>query len=111
MQLGHIFFDNTLFVEGILETIISLGQLNQQGCRTELSGGKMKVFGPNGEFIIHVFCFSPHWEVLTIYIYIYIRHTVFLRTKYTTGGSASVFAVSDAKHNTVQNYGTAKWAM
>ena len=55
MQLGNIFFENTLFVEGIRETIISLGQLDKQGCRTELSGGKMKVFGPNGEFMFSAF--------------------------------------------------------
>ena len=44
MQLCNMFFEDTVFVPGIREIIIFLGQLDQEGCRTEMSKGKMKVF-------------------------------------------------------------------
>ena len=55
MQLGIIFFDDTLFIDGIREIIISLGQLDRQGCRIESSCGVMKIFGPDGTFMFSAF--------------------------------------------------------
>ena len=40
---------------GLRETIISLGQLDQQGCVTKISGGKLLVYSPSGEFLFSAF--------------------------------------------------------
>ena len=44
LQLGQLFFEDAVFVPGLRETIISLGQLDAQGCSTEITKGKMEVY-------------------------------------------------------------------
>ena len=68
MQLGDISFRNTIFVPGIRETIISLGQLDKEGCTTQISRGKMKVFGTSGELLFLAFLHNGHdfWTPRTI---------------------------------------------
>ena len=43
MTVGDLQFTSTVFVPGIRETIISLGQLDKEGCTTTLSQGKLSV--------------------------------------------------------------------
>ena len=35
LQLGQLYFEKTIFVPGLRETILSLGQLHQKGCVTK----------------------------------------------------------------------------
>ena len=94
MQLGNIFFDDTLFVDGICETIISLGQLDQQGCRIESSRGVMKVFGPDGTFMFSAFLHNGRYFLDTQFYY-----GPNILKQVSNGGSVSAFAVSDARHD------------
>ena len=77
MQFGNRFFDGALFVEGIRETIISMGQLDQQGCSTELCGGKMKVFGPNGDFMFSAFLHNGRYFLDTKWGKTHQNQTIF----------------------------------
>ena len=94
MQLGNIFFDDTLFVDGIRETIISLGQLDQQGCRIESSRGVMKVYGPDGTFMFSAFLHNGRYFLDTQFYY-----GPNILKQVSNGGSVSAFAVSDARHD------------
>ena len=55
LQLGQLYFEDTVFVPGLRETILSLGQLDQQGCVTKISGGKLLVYSPPGGFYSQLF--------------------------------------------------------
>ena len=55
MQVGDLQFENMVFVPGIRETIISLGQLDKEGCSTTLSSGKLSVYGSDGGFLFSAF--------------------------------------------------------
>ena len=94
MQFGDIFFYNTLFVEGKGETIISLGQLDQQRCKIEMSGGKIKVFGPGDVFMFSAFLHNGRYFLDTQFYY-----GPNILTKKNTGEAVSAFTVSDAKHD------------
>ena len=48
MRLGNLFFEDALYVEGLRETVLSLGQLDSMGCKTIISSGKMEVHGHSG---------------------------------------------------------------
>ena len=93
MQLGERYFDNRLFVEGIRESIISLGQLDAEGCRTELSHGKVKVFGPSGNFKFSAFLHNGHYFLDTQF---YFGPNIF---EAKNAGNASTFAITDAKND------------
>ena len=41
--LGRLIFDHTAYVPGLRETILSLEQLDRDGCQTTISDGKMHV--------------------------------------------------------------------
>ena len=43
LQLGQLFFEDAVFGPGLRETIISLGQVDAQGCSTKIAKGKMEV--------------------------------------------------------------------
>ena len=52
MRLGNLFFEDALYVEGLRETVLSLGQLDSMGCKTIISSGKMEVHGHSGLMFI-----------------------------------------------------------
>ena len=55
MTVGDLRLNNTVFVPGIREIIISLGQLDKEGCTTTLSKGKWSVYNFDGEFFVYSF--------------------------------------------------------
>ena len=55
MTVGDLRLNNTVFIPGIRETIISLGQLDKEGCTTTLSKGKWSVYNFDGEFFVYSF--------------------------------------------------------
>ena len=55
LQLGQLYFSNTAFVPGLRETILSLGQLDKEGCTTKISGGRLEVYSPSGLFLFSAF--------------------------------------------------------
>ena len=69
MQLGDISFRDTIFVPGLRETIISLGQLDKEDCTTQTSRGKMKVFGTSGELLFSAFLHNGRYFLDTSYYY------------------------------------------
>ena len=91
MVLGDLCFSNTVFVEGIRETIISLGQLDEEGCTTQMSKGKMSVFGPAGDFLFSAFLHNGRYFLDTNFYYGQGVATP------TTVNGATMFAISDAK--------------
>ena len=58
LQLGQLYFEDTVFVPGLRETILSLGQLDQQGCVTKITGGKLLVYSTSGGFYSQLFCIT-----------------------------------------------------
>ena len=57
LQLGQLIFEDTVFVPGLRETIISLGQLDAQGCSTKIVQGKMEVYSLTNHFLLSAFKF------------------------------------------------------
>ena len=55
LQLGQLFFEDTVFVPGLWKTIISLGQFDAQGCSTKTLKGKMEVYSPTNQFLFSAF--------------------------------------------------------
>ena len=63
LQLGQLYFSNTAFVPGLRETILSLGQLDKEGCTTRISGGAIgSIFTI---WAILIFCFSTCWALFS----------------------------------------------
>ena len=46
---------DTAYVPGLRETILSLGQLDRDGCQMTILGGTMQVKSPSGEFMFSAF--------------------------------------------------------
>ena len=55
LQLGQLYFSDMAFVPGLRETILSLGQLDKEGCTTKISGGRLEVYSPSGLFLFSAF--------------------------------------------------------
>ena len=105
MVLGDLCFSNTVFVEGIRETIISLGQLDEEGCTTQMSKGKMSVFGPAGDFLFSAFLHNGRYFLDTNFYY---GQGVATPTT-VNGRRCSLFRMQ--RSITVQNFGTVAWGM
>ena len=61
MTVGDLKFTHTVFVPGIRETIISLGQLDNEGCTTTLSNGTLSVYNTGGEFLFSAFVHNERY--------------------------------------------------
>ena len=55
LQLGQLFFEDVVFVPGLRETFILVGQLDAQGCSTKIMQGKMEVYSPSNQFLFSAF--------------------------------------------------------
>ena len=69
LQLGQLFFENAVFVPGLRETIISLGQLDAQGCSTKITKGKMEVYSPEHQFLFSAFLHAGRYFLDTEFYY------------------------------------------
>jgi len=69
MTLGNLSFAGTVFVPGLRETILSLGQLDAQGCTTEIKHGKLHVSAPDGTFLFSAFLHNGRYFLDSKYYY------------------------------------------
>ena len=69
LQLGQLYFSNTAFVPGLHETILSLRQLDKEGCSTKISWGQLEVYSPSGQFLFSAFLHAGHYFLDSSYYY------------------------------------------
>ena len=55
LQLGQLFFEDAVFVPGLRETIILVGQLDAQDCSTKIVKRKLEVYLPSNHFVFSAF--------------------------------------------------------